>query len=58
MMILEWLDTALRVIMGGFLALLPGLIFWSVVLVLFLLVRWLALRVSDHGLRSRADSAH
>ena len=57
MMILEWLDTAWRVALGGFLALLPGLVFWAVVLVLFLLVRWLALRVPDQGLRSRTDSA-
>jgi hypothetical protein len=57
MMVMEWLDTAWRVVLGGFLALLPGLIFWLVVLVLFLLVRWLALRVPDHGLRGRIDSA-
>ena len=42
MMVLQWLDTAWRVVLGGFFALLPGLIFWLVVLVLFLLVRWLA----------------
>lgn len=53
MMVLQWLDTAWRVIVGGFFALLPGLAFWLVVLMLFLLVRWLAWGKPFQTLRNR-----
>jgi hypothetical protein len=36
---LTWVDTLWRLILGGLLALLPGLIFWITVLGLFLLIR-------------------
>jgi hypothetical protein len=36
---LTWVDALWRLLLGGLLALLPGLIFWITVLGLFLLIR-------------------
>jgi hypothetical protein len=39
--ILQWIDTGFRVVVAGFLALLPGMTVWAVVSSLYLLVRWI-----------------
>ena len=39
--ILQWFLTAARVIAAGFIALLPGLIFWLTVLAFYSLIHWL-----------------
>lgn len=39
--VLQWIDTGFRAVAAGFLALLPGMTVWAVVLGLDLLVRWI-----------------
>jgi hypothetical protein len=48
MEILQWIDTAFRALTAGFFALIPGMTVWTVVLTLYLLVRWIV-RSRPHG---------
>ena len=41
MEILQWMDTAFRAVAAGFFALIPGMAVWTVMLGLYLLIRFL-----------------
>ena len=48
MELLHWIDTALRVLIAGFFALIPGMTVWAVMLTLYLSIRWIV-RSRTHG---------
>ena len=48
MEVLQWIDTAFRAMAAGFFALLPGMAVWTVMLALYLLIRWMV-RSQVHG---------
>jgi hypothetical protein len=39
--VLQWIDTGFRAMAAGFLALLPGMSVWAVVLSFYFLARWI-----------------
>ena len=48
MEVLQWIDAAFRALAAGFFALLPGMAVWTVILALYLLIRWIV-RGPMHG---------
>lgn len=53
--ILQWCDTGCRALMAGFFAVIPGMTVWTVVLTLYLMIRWI---IRSRALRSSGIAAH
>jgi hypothetical protein len=53
--ILQWIDTGLRAVMGVFFAVIPGMTVWTVVLTLYLMIRWI---IRSRALQSPGTEGH